>query len=105
MCPLRFTRCPNHYIGFSWNVQIFDDSKRGYVISYLLCRNRQQITVFFLNFTAFKFLKTALQTFRTLPHNEAAFATFRNLLKTPYARIYLVTDLHNLRLVHKHKKE
>ena len=80
MCPLRFTRCPNHYIGFSRNVKIFDDSKRGYVISYLLCRNRQQITVIF------KFYgETALQTFRTPPYNNAAFDTFRNLLKTSCA--------------------
>ena len=100
MCPLRFTRCPNHYIGFSRNVTIFDDNKRGYVISYLLCHNQKQITVFF------KFHgETALQTFRTPPYNNPAFATFRNLLKAPCARIYLISDLHNLRLAHKHKKE
>ena len=100
MCPLRFTRCPNHYIGFSWNVKIFDDNKRGYVISYVLCRNRQQVTVYY------KFYgENALQTFLTPPNNEAAFATFRQLLRTPYARIYLISSPHNLRLIHKHKKE
>ena len=102
MCPLRFSRCPNHDIRFDcWNVKIFDDNKRGYVISYLLCFNLQQITIFY------KFYGDSnLHTFRSPTNNRAAFAAFRKLLKTPFARIYLVTahNLHNLRIVPKHNE-
>ena len=100
MCPLRFIRCPNHFIGFSRNVEIFDDNKPGYVISYVICRNQRQITILY----KFKGEKP-LHKFNTPPHDNAAFVKFRDLLTAPRARIYLISSIHNLPLVHKHRKE
>ena len=101
MCPpLRFNRCPDHYIGFSRNVQIFDDNRRGYVISYVLCRNQQQVTVFYKFFG-----DHTLQTYISPPHNVAQFKTLNRLLQYPYSRIYLFSNYYNIRLAHKHKKE
>ena len=101
MCPpLRFNRCPNHHIGFCRNVLLSDDNRRGYVVSYVLCRNKQQVTVYYKFFGDHN-----LQTYISPPHNVAQYNTLNRLLNLPYSRIYLFSNYYNIRLANKHKKE
>ena len=99
MCPLLFSRCPNHDIRFDCrNVRIFEENQRGYVICYLLCFNLKQITIFY------KFHNDpVLRHFRTPAHDQIAFTAFRDLLKTPFPKLFIVTP-RNIRTIPKHKE-
>ena len=101
MCPpLRFSRCPYHHIGFCRNVLLSDDNRRAYVVSYRLCRNEHQVTVYYKFFGDHN-----LQTYVSPPNNVAQYTTLNRLLNLPYSHIYLFSNYYNVRLANKHKKE
>ena len=101
MCPpLAFHRCPYHHIGFCRNVLISDDNRRGYVLSYTLCRHQHQVTIYFKFFGDHK-----LQKYISPPFDLTQYNTLNKLLNLPYSRIYLFSNEYNLRLMNKHKKE
>ena len=101
MCPpLGFSRCPYHHIGFCRNVIISDDNRRGYVVSFRLCRNQHQVTVYYKFFGDHN-----LQTYTSPPFNLGQYNTLNKLLNLPYSRIYLFSTHYNLSLANKHKKE
>ena len=101
MCPpLRFSRCPYHHIGFCRNVLLSDDNRRAYVVSYRLCRNEHQVTVYYKFFGDHN-----LQTYVSPPQNVEQYTTLNRLLNLPYSHIYLFSNYYNVHLANKHKKE
>ena len=101
MCPpLAFNRCPYHHIGFCRNVLISDNNRRGYVISYTLCRHQHQVTIFFKFFGDHQ-----LQKYISPPFDIAQYNTLNKLLNLPYSRLYLFSNVHHIRLTDRHRKE